>query len=532
MNVAPSQLLHVPAITVAPLTNPQQGALSVLRGQKHAPDEVERLEALLRDVEDVSELSPELLRRAIAENCWYHITPFRSALVRTLEIPESSRILEVGCGGGALTRYLGERGYQVVALETSDALAECARLRCRDLVNVEVVTGFLEEVVFDQKFDFVICVDPSFPQGEYSEPGLSLFAMCKKVLKPTGTLVLSVANSLQGMGTAHIEPSRNHVRGASASLESLKQSLGSAGFSHSEQYITFPNHAAPRLLIDPHQARRDRVAWTALIQKVYHASEAAADEVEKWWKGLCGEGLEVSLAPGWLILAHAHSVHTVLWNSKAGKYFVPLAEGATIEGEDQPGHGIEISPIVINQAGIIGGILQAANPEVNSLKDYKDSLVAADTKIGELVVRETVVSEQLREVQDALSLTEDKHATEMIKEQETRRIREAELGLVLKQYHAVGAMCHDMREEGRKLKGMLDELRRRYVASEEWGSALSKRIAEAELELQQTKETVGYRVVEKVRGWLQKFGFQKQQVDVASRLVAMERVAAGQGTKA
>jgi hypothetical protein len=56
-----------------------------------------------------------------------------------------------------------------------------------------------------------------------------------------------------------------------------------------------------------------------------------------------------------------------------------------------------------------------------------------------------------------------------------------------------------MRVEGRKLKDMLDELRRRYVASEEWGEALSKRIADAEAELQRTKSSRTYRLLEKLR---------------------------------
>jgi hypothetical protein len=47
---------------------------------------------------------------------------------------------------------------------------------------------------------------------------------------------------------------------------------------------------------------------------------------------------------------------------------------------------------------------------------------------------------------------------------------------------------------------MLDELRKRYVASEEWGTALSKRIAEAEAELQQAKSSRLYRLVERVKG--------------------------------
>jgi hypothetical protein len=105
-----------------------------------------------------------------------------------------------------------------------------------------------------------------------------------------------------------------------------------------------------------------------------------------------------------------------------------------------------------------------------------------------------------------LEQSEVLHSTEVKQERESRRIREAELGLVLKQYHAVGAMCHDMREEGRKLKVMLDELRRRYVASEEWGTALAKRVAEAESELERARSWLPRRVVERITGLFSKTG--------------------------
>jgi hypothetical protein len=57
-----------------------------------------------------------------------------------------------------------------------------------------------------------------------------------------------------------------------------------------------------------------------------------------------------------------------------------------------------------------------------------------------------------------------------------------------------------MREEGRKLKVMLDELRRRYVASEEWGVAMSKRVAEAEHELEKARAWFPRRLAEKIAG--------------------------------
>jgi SAM-dependent methyltransferase len=500
MDVALARLLHVPTNSIVSVSASSGSSLSVAAGLSRSPEEAMRLEALLRDVEDLSSLSPELLARAIAENCWYHVTPFRSALLRVLELPKGARILEVGCGGGALTRYLGEQGYDVVALETSELLAGCAKLRCQDLSNVEVVHGFFEDIVDDKKFDFVISVDPQFAESESFDPGVQLFALCKKVLKATGSLIVAVGNSLYAPGGVHIEPSRNGTRGSSAPLEALKRSLAGAGFSHSEHYVTFPHHAAPQLLLDVEQARRDRAAWIPLIKDLYRSSEHAERDMEKWWKGLALEGLEDVLAPGWLILAHAHSVHSVLWNSKSGKYFVPQSsqEGSVVTEASE--HSIAVSPLHVAQADIISGILEVSKPDAHAVQDFKESLVAADKKIEQLGHKETIVLGQLQEAKDALVVAEDQHASEVFKEQEARRIREAELGLVLKQYHAVGAMCHDMREEGRKLKDMLDELRKRYVASEEWGTALSKRIAEAEAELQQAKSSRVYRLVEKVKG--------------------------------
>lgn len=517
MSAIRSTTLQVPATSIG-YTPVASNTLAEIARIRREPDEAARLEALLREVEDLSHLSPELLRRAIEQKCWYHVTPFRSALIRSLELPQSARVLEVGCGGGALTRYLGEQGYHVTALETSEELAECARLRCRDLVNVEVITGFLEHVLVDYRFDFVICVDPLFVESEFFDPGLQLMTLCRKVLKSTGTLILSVANPLHNPGAAHVEPSHDHVRGHGAPLLAIKRSLSSAGFTHSEEYITFPNHAAPRLLLNPAQARAERVSWIPLLNDLYRASEVAGDEIDTWWRAVHAEGLEKQLAPGWLILAHNHAVHSVLWSAGPGKLFIPvskpenndIANGTVVA---QPGPidsqqaqaAVEVCPIVLSHPELVSAVVGASRPVVNGVRDYKDSLVAADQRIDELAFRESIAREQLTDTREALENAEQRHALELTQEQESRRIREAELGLVLKQYHAVGAMCHDMREEGRKLRDMLDELKRRYVAAEEWGSAMSKRVVEAEEELQQAHSWIIYRWARKCKQLLARF---------------------------
>lgn len=506
MNVARAELLQVPSSKVVSFPTASPSAQSVGLGataQRRSLDEVARLEALLRDVTDVSALSAELIERAIRENLWYHVTPFRSALVRALDLPISARILEVGCGAGSLTRYLGERGFQVVALETSEALAECARLRCKDLTNVEVVTGFLEHVIDEQKFDFVLCIDPMFVESEFFDPGLQLLTLSRRVLKATGSLILSVGNPLHSPGGSHIEPSQNHVRGRGAPLEALKQSLGSAGYVHFENYLTFPHHAAPQVLVDAQQARVDRVSWLALLKDLYSASELAEGEFESWWRGIYNEGLESPLAPGWLIVAHAHHVHSVVWGGQPVKQFVVTSEEAS-PSETPNGHGVGVHALTIAKQELLGAIQDSSKPALNSVRDYKEFLVSADHKIEELAFKESIARDQFRDAQDALVRGEDRHTTELYTEQESRRVREAELGLVLKQYHAVGAMCHDMREEGRKLKDMLEELRRRYVASEEWGTALAKRVAETETELADARSSRAFRIAQRVKKFFKK----------------------------
>ncbi|MCC7240620.1 MAG: hypothetical protein IT180_01735, partial [Acidobacteria bacterium] len=102
-------------------------------------DEVEhRLLDLVRGASNVSLHSPEI---AAAITDWptrYHLSAGRAHLLRPLAHLLADRTLEVGAGCGALTRYLGELGGEVVAVEGSRRRAEITAARCRDLRNVAV----------------------------------------------------------------------------------------------------------------------------------------------------------------------------------------------------------------------------------------------------------------------------------------------------------------------------------------------------------------------------------------------------------
>lgn len=454
--------------------------------------EIARLEALLKDVEDISSLSPELMERAILEKFWYHVTPFRSALIRALELPSGSRILEVGCGAGNLTRYLGERGFQVVALETNEALVECARARCRDLANVEIVQGFVESVVSEDKFDFVVCVDPLIVTSEYFNPGVQLFALCRNLLKATGSFILAVENPLFAPGGGHVEESPDHIRGKGAPLEGIRQSLSSAGFTGCESFMTYPHHAAPQLLVETTTARTRRVPWASMVSDLYKSSATTRDELEGWLRAICAERIENALAPGWLIVAHAHTVHSIVWNGWAVKSFdLTPHEDQIAERVDEK--GITVSALPLKEERLISIIKNLARPQINSVKDYKFSLRAADSRIGELLKREDVLKTNFEDSEKRLK-------RDLADEREMKRVREAELDLVLKQYHAIGAMCQEMRQEGKALREMVSELRHKYQTSETWASALAGRVADAETELYTVRSSFSWKLSSRLKG--------------------------------
>jgi len=79
----------------------------------------DRLLEILGQADDLSSLSDEL---AAQINDWptrYHLARERSNLLRPLQIAAGLRVLEIGAGTGAISRYLGETGASVVALEGS-----------------------------------------------------------------------------------------------------------------------------------------------------------------------------------------------------------------------------------------------------------------------------------------------------------------------------------------------------------------------------------------------------------------------------
>jgi glycosyltransferase involved in cell wall biosynthesis/2-polyprenyl-3-methyl-5-hydroxy-6-metoxy-1,4-benzoquinol methylase len=163
-------------------------------------DEVEtRIASIIQKTTDISILSAELRQHCTDWPTLYHLSGTRANIMRPFESNIKGDVLEIGAGCGAITRYLGECGANVLALEGSPRRAAIARSRTRELENVTVLAEKFDHFKCDKKFDVITLVGVLeyanlFTSGE--NPHLEMLARLSALLKPDGKLIIAIENQL------------------------------------------------------------------------------------------------------------------------------------------------------------------------------------------------------------------------------------------------------------------------------------------------------------------------------------------------
>ncbi len=155
------------------------------------------LENAFREASDLSSESEELETYIKDWNTEYHLSRKRKDILAGLQHNRSARVLEIGSGCGAITRFLGETYASVVAVEGSYNRARLARLRTRDLDSVEVYASRYQDIGLEGAFDIVFCIGvleyaPTYVDGD--DPFHDALTSMRRMLRPGGVLVLAIEN--------------------------------------------------------------------------------------------------------------------------------------------------------------------------------------------------------------------------------------------------------------------------------------------------------------------------------------------------
>lgn len=297
---------------------------------------------ILRGSDDLSSLSSELQSKIIDWPTSYYLSPRRANLLRPIESLLKGRVLEVGAGCGALTRYLGEIAADVVAVEGSAMRARAAAERVRDLDNVQIVRSLLQDFISDKPFDAVVCVGVLEYARAYLPsqcPERTMIDLMKSFLRPGGILIVAIENQL---GLKYFSGSlEDHYSKAYFGLNDsyrkdsvttfgrheLSQIIYDAGFSSIELLAPLPDYKLPVSVVRADLGPDAPDVINRLLEQSVSADQQNAAHstfsLERAWSVVSRNGLVGDLANSFLILASDErrlSNNTLAWHYSVDRH--------------------------------------------------------------------------------------------------------------------------------------------------------------------------------------------------------------------
>lgn len=227
-----------------------------------------QLYQILSTSSDLSSSSTELEQQIVDWPTEYHLSSSRSNLLRPLNFSGVTRILELGCGCGSISRFLGEQdGVEVDAIEGSPTRAGLAALRCRDLPNVSISTANFNDVKFPENhYDLVLFIGVTEYAGRFSnretdqEALADLLKLGHRAAKKDGATIVAIENRL---GLKYLlGANEDHYAQRFIGLDNYPESTGirtysrgewlnqTAAFKVTHFLYPFPDYKIPNVVVN------------------------------------------------------------------------------------------------------------------------------------------------------------------------------------------------------------------------------------------------------------------------------------------
>ncbi len=291
-------------------------------------DDIERyLHHVLLQAGDLSTGSQELVDHMRDWPTTYHLSPQRADLLRLVAPLLRGKILEVGSGCGAISRFLGETGATVRGLEGSASRAALARLRIRGLHNVTIDVGNFETQAYTEKFDVGVLVGVLEYSRKYVQqpnPVHYVLDKMRQLLTPEGVMVLAIENQLglkyfagapedhQGSPFFGMHDLYDKDTAVTFGKAELTDVLHQAGFKHTQFLYPFPDYKLPHVMLTERGARAPVGMVAEILQGVASGSGQAPYarlfSEEASWPIVWRNGLVEDLANSFLVLASAKPI--------------------------------------------------------------------------------------------------------------------------------------------------------------------------------------------------------------------------------
>ncbi|MCU1716483.1 glycosyltransferase [Pseudomonas sp. 5P_3.1_Bac2] len=281
------------------------------------------LYATIKGASDVSSGSEELQRYISNWPTLYHLSPARANLFRPIEASlRGKKVLELGSGCGAISRFLGETGCELTCVEGSLRRAGITAARCRDLPNVKVYNDNFQDFEADGLFDVVTLIgvleySRKFIGGD--DPVGAALALARSFLKPDGVLLIAIENKLglkywagayedhQGIPFYGIESLYGEGEAVTFGRRDLARVLQKAEFGDLEYFYPYPDYKLPTMVLTEHALEQEPEVLLNLLSGVFAPNQSATYQrvfsEGAAYRGLVENGLVGDLANSFFIVA-------------------------------------------------------------------------------------------------------------------------------------------------------------------------------------------------------------------------------------
>lgn len=190
----------------------------------------------------------------------YHFSDVRKNILCWYPFKKTDAVLEIGSGCGAITGLLCEKAGRVTSVELSKRRAEINFNRNHDKDNLTIMVGNFNDMIFQEKFDYVIVNGVleyaiSFTEGD--TPYKTFLEKMCSYLKDDGKIIVAIENKLglkyfSGAPEDHTDlhffgingyPQNKSVR--TFSKTELTSLLRKGGFPFAKYYYPYPDYKFP-----------------------------------------------------------------------------------------------------------------------------------------------------------------------------------------------------------------------------------------------------------------------------------------------
>lgn len=190
----------------------------------------------------------------------YHLSNIRENILDWFPFSKEDTVLEIGSGCGAITGLLCRKTEHVTCIELSKKRSMINEARNGKYNNLEIMVGNFEDIVIEQKFDYVTLIgvleySPSYISK--GEPFTTMLNKIKSFLKPGGKIIIAIENKFglkyfAGATEDHtgklfdgLEDYNNVSSVRTFSKPELSQLLNICGFDNLDYYYPIPDYKMP-----------------------------------------------------------------------------------------------------------------------------------------------------------------------------------------------------------------------------------------------------------------------------------------------